>query len=74
MKGPGKYDAACEAARAETGAAATVLCVLDGKRGNGFSVTIDGARCTDPIKALAGIPAVLRAVADCVEADAKGLL
>jgi len=50
-----------------------MICVLDGRRGNGISVSIDGERYPDPIKALADLPAVLRSIADAIEADARAL-
>lgn len=73
MIGPGKYDAECEVVRAETGAAAIVLCVLGGKSGNGFSVSIDGRQSTNPIATLATIPAVLREMAQSIETDLKAM-
>jgi len=71
--GPGKYDAECETVREVTRAAGVMICVLDGRRGNGISVSIDGERYPDPIKALADLPAVLRSIADAIEADARAL-
>lgn len=43
-EGPGKYDTECEAARESTKAAAVLLIVLDGERGDGFSMTVDLSR------------------------------
>jgi hypothetical protein len=42
--GPGKYDAACTAARLATDAEAVVLVVFNGRGGHGFSVqSVSGA-------------------------------
>jgi len=38
MNNSGKYEDACTVARKSTGAAGTVLIIIDGKLGNGFSV------------------------------------
>lgn len=64
--GPGKYDNECEVARELTGAAGVLLIVFNGNRGSGFSATI-----TDPA-ILQAIPAVLRSVADDIEAQQRG--
>jgi hypothetical protein len=62
--GPGKYDAACTAAREATGARGVILIVFGGKLGDGFSAQLEL-----PVAALVKIPAVLRTVADSIEAD-----
>lgn len=56
--GPGKYDDACTKARLATGAHTTVLIVLGGTLGLGFSVQTE-----DP-SFVATLPEVLRALAD----------
>ena len=61
--GPGKYDLACEMAREMTDAVGTLLIVIEGNRGNGFSMTVTDATL------LASVPALLRMVASQIEAD-----
>lgn len=39
--GPGKYDDVCTKARIETNATGTLLIILDGNKGSGFSCQID---------------------------------
>lgn len=64
--GAGKYDAECEAAREATSALVTLLIVLDGKRGSGFSLTaLAGVQNT----AIEKVPQLLRTVANQVEVD-----
>lgn len=65
--GPGKYDAECTRARSDTKARGVVLIVLDGDRGDGFS-------CQAPSLATLGLPALLRELADKIEADGRRLL
>jgi hypothetical protein len=63
--GPGKYDAAATAARKATGATdGVVLIVFGGKHGSGFSV-----QATADITA--GLPALLRNLADKVENELR---
>lgn len=61
--GPGKYDDACTQAREATGAGTAVLIVIGGHHGPGFSVQSDDA------VVLAGLPALLRSVADQIQAS-----
>lgn len=65
--GPGKYDAVCQAALFETNADATILIVLNGQRGSGFSVTI--RRAGEHFIVMSRLPKVLRDVADSIEKD-----
>ncbi len=62
MKGAGKYDEACTSARAATKADGTILIVIGGEHGNGFSVQM-------PPQLVKDIPAMLRDVANQVEHD-----
>ena len=61
--GPGKYDAVATLAREHTGAVAVILCVIEGRYGNGFSVQ------TQDQLLLPHVPALLRQMADMIEAD-----
>lgn len=64
--GPGKYDKACERARRDTGALGTLLIIIGGKHGSGFSVTtVEHAQQS----VIASVPALLRKVADDIERD-----
>ena len=65
MIGPGKYDDLCTIVREGAKARGVVLLVMDGARGQGFSVqaTID---------ILAQLPQMLRTIADQIERDTKG--
>jgi hypothetical protein len=62
--GPGKYDAECSGVRTKTQARGTFLIVIEGDRGSGFS-------CTSEIGVLLTLPALLRSMADSIEADLK---
>lgn len=66
MKGAGKYDQLCTAAREQAGAVGCILIVFGGVRGSGFSVQMPGF-------ALDKIPETLRNMADVIERDAKEL-
>jgi hypothetical protein len=61
-KGPGKYDAACEAAREMTGGT-VLLIVYQGDKGNGFSLTTPNPRY------IRLVPQLLREVADAIERE-----
>jgi hypothetical protein len=61
--GPGKYDAECTKALLDTNAACTVLIVLGGNRGNGFSVTSRVPVTDDSL----GLARMLREMADQVD-------
>ena len=41
MMGPGKYDDLCTLVREKTGASATIVIVIGGNKGNGFSCQSD---------------------------------
>lgn len=60
-QGPGKYDAACTAARELTGGS-VLLIVLGGKLGSGFAVQAEERYAAE-------MPRLLRAVADEIERD-----
>lgn len=61
--GPGKYDAACTAAREMTEAVAVVLIVIEGSQGNGFSV-----QTLEP-EFPRVLPGLLEVIADEIRAD-----
>jgi len=64
--GPGKYDDALTAACAMCEATSALLLILDGKRGAGMA-------CHSTIEEMLMLPAMLRHVADDIEATlAKG--
>lgn len=63
--GPGKYDDACTDAREATSAVACILIVLEGNKGNGFSVQ------TSEPDLLPALPALLRQVANEIERNAQ---
>ena len=65
MIGPGKYDNEATAAREATGAAGVLLIVIGGERGNGFSCQ------ATQFDIVLRLPALLRTVADQIEADQK---
>ena len=63
--GSGKYDDACTIARAITGGSGTILIVLGGKHGSGFSAQLP--TMADNLK----LPGILRQIADEIEATLK---
>lgn len=63
MIGPGKYDELCTLVREKAGARAAIVIVVDGDKGTGFS-----AQGTEVV--VTKLPAVLRILADKIEADA----
>jgi hypothetical protein len=68
MLGPGKYDDACTLAREQTQAKMTILMVIEGVHGSGFSVQ-EETTDPDPRNRATKIVAVLRAVANAIEKD-----
>jgi hypothetical protein len=58
--GPGHYDDLCTQAREQADAVATLLIIIEGNRGNGFS-------CQAPVEWTARLPAILRRVANDIE-------
>lgn len=60
--GPGKYDNICEAAMWEADAELAAVIIIGGTKGDGFSIT------TTSKGLAAGLPKVLRMVADEIEA------
>jgi hypothetical protein len=65
--GPGKYDDACTLAREHAGALATLLIVIGGRHGSGFSLQALSEEASASV--VARIPALLRVVADDIEQD-----
>lgn len=63
---PGKYDAPCLAVRLATDAEGVILVVFNGICGSGFSVQW-------PPEQVKAIPAVLREIADSIEAEQQRL-
>ena len=63
MIGPGKYDTFCTFVRERTKARATIVIVVDGHLGSGFS-----CQATDP-KTLEGLPEALEHIAWQMRAD-----
>jgi len=64
MFGAGKYDLVCEHVRKVTSAEGVLVIVINGDQGQGFSCQLTPAL-------LPMVPALLRHVADQIEADAK---
>lgn len=64
--GPGKYDAELNIAKAMAGATNAVLLIIDGRHGGGFSAQLTPALT-------AGIPTMLRSIADSIEADLRSV-
>jgi hypothetical protein len=60
--GAGKYDEECNVARVMAQAKGALLIIIDGDRGEGFSAQIDA-------RYIERIPAMLRTMADMIEAD-----
>jgi hypothetical protein len=60
--GPGKYDDVCTVARETANAEGCILVILDGSQGSGFS-------CQATIEITVKLPALLRKVADEIEAS-----
>jgi hypothetical protein len=60
--GPGKYDDLCTYVREKAEALGVVVLVFDGNNGSGFSVQT-------PPSLAAALPAMLRDMADQIEAD-----
>jgi hypothetical protein len=63
--GPGKYDRQATAVRELTDAEAVVVIVIGGRHGSGFSVQAS-------LEFAVKLPALLRRVADDIEADMEG--
>jgi hypothetical protein len=64
--GPGKYDDVATLVREKTDASCVVVIVIDGYKGDGFSV-----QTTDMSTMFATVPTALRMAADQIEEDAK---
>jgi hypothetical protein len=65
MIGPGKYDDLCTLVREKTDATGVLLIVINGNKGNGFSCQVT---TSDMVLV---VPALLRQMADQIEADLK---
>lgn len=63
--GPGKYDDLCTDVREKAQALAALVIIIGGKHGGGFSCQTE-----DP-RALIALPAMLRSMADQIEADQR---
>lgn len=63
--GAGKYDDLATTARQSANARGVIVIVFEGDKGNGFSVQ------TADLQLVARVPAILRDVADGIEADLK---
>lgn len=60
--GPGRYDDLCTMVREQAKADATVIIVLNGKRGSGFS-------CQANLQAMADLPDILESMARQIRRD-----
>lgn len=60
--GPGRYDDVCTKARELAKAKGTLLIVLDGEKGNGFS-------CQADLKTMSQVPDILENIARQIRAD-----
>ena len=70
MIGGGRYGKLCERIAGSLGAEVVAVLVINGKRGNGFSVAVQSDwDVTGTPEALAKLPAVLRQMADGIEKD-----
>lgn len=63
--GPGKYDDLCELVRAKSGAVATLVGVIGGDKGDGFSVT------TTDLRIMEALADILEDMAKQMRADLK---
>lgn len=70
MEPDGNYDDLCEEVILRTRAAAAVLIICGGEKGNGCSLYIDMQRAGS-FTLRSNLPDVLRQVADQIEADAR---
>ena len=68
IKPRGNYDDECERQLVETGAELVMLVVINGKKGNGFSVS---GRQFNRESKLAKVPFILRDMANSIEAQQK---
>ena len=66
-KGPGVYDNLCTYAREQSHAVGAMVVIIQGDRGNGFSIQV-------PPEAAPMLPTLLRQVADRLEADVNEAL
>jgi hypothetical protein len=64
---PGKYDNECNALLKQLDAEMILVGVGGGSRGNGFSLSIDRAKCPCPACVLAALAETLRSIADQIE-------
>lgn len=67
MIGAGKYDEECTKLRENTKAKGVIIMVVDGNKGEGFSV-----QATPDV--MPSLPAILRKIADDMEANIKELM
>lgn len=66
MAEPGKYHSLCEEVRDKTGADGAVVMIYSGELGNGFSMVGSPEFCC-------AMPAVLRSMADQLEAEDRSM-
>lgn len=64
MFGPGKYDDLCTEVRDKVMAEGAIVLIFNGDKGSGFS-------CQAPLPLIVGLPAMLRSMANQIEADQK---
>jgi hypothetical protein len=64
--GPGKYDDLATVVQAQTQARGVILIVIGGNRGEGFS-------CQATLEVTLALPAMLRNIADQMEADVPAM-
>lgn len=64
MIGPGKYDDLCTYVREKSEAQGALILIINGNKGLGFS-------CQMTLPDVLALPAMLRAMADEIEADQK---
>jgi hypothetical protein len=67
--GPGKYDGEATLIQARTQAAGVLLMILDGNKGNGFSLASYDIQAT--LEITLSLPKLLRMMADQIEIDIK---
>lgn len=64
MMGPGKYDELCTEVRDKVKADGAIVLIINGDKGSGFS-------CQASLPLIIGLPAMLRSMANQIEADQK---
>ena len=67
--GPGKYDAEASFVQARTQAQGVLLIILEGTKGNGFSIATFDIQAT--LEITLSLPKLLREMANQIDADIK---